>query len=140
MGDNLRIRGFDFIDWCIMCRCNEVTVDHLLLHSRKAHQLWSFVFRTFGILWVPSRSVADFLFSWWNWLGKHSSNIWNLVPLCLMWCIWRERNQWTFENLDRSDDQMLAFFTGSLFYWPRAWRLTSSDSLSSFLSSLFLCN
>ena len=89
MGDNLRIRGFDFIDWCIMCRCNEVTVDHLLLHSRKAHQLWSFVFRTFGILWVPSRSVADFLFSWWNWLGKHSSNIWNLVPLCLMWCIWR---------------------------------------------------
>ena len=21
MGDNLRIRGFDFIDWCIMCRC-----------------------------------------------------------------------------------------------------------------------
>ena len=21
MGDNLRSRGFDFIDWCIMCRC-----------------------------------------------------------------------------------------------------------------------
>ena len=21
MGDNLRSRGFDFIDWCIMCHC-----------------------------------------------------------------------------------------------------------------------
>ena len=20
-GDNLRLRGFDFVDWCIMCRC-----------------------------------------------------------------------------------------------------------------------
>ena len=79
----------------------------------KAHRLWSFVFRTFGISWVLSRSVADFLFGWWNWLGKHSSNIWNLVPLCLMWCIWKERNWWTFEDLDRSDDQLLDFFTCS---------------------------
>ena len=37
MGDNLRIRGFDFVDWCIMCRCSGVIVDHLLLHCRKAH-------------------------------------------------------------------------------------------------------
>ena len=31
-GDNLQGRGFDFVDWCIMCRCNGETVDHLLLH------------------------------------------------------------------------------------------------------------
>ena len=63
-GDNLRIRGFDFIDWCIMChRCGEI-VDHLLLHCGKAYWLWSFVFKTFGILWVLSCSVTDFLFGW----------------------------------------------------------------------------
>ena len=81
-GDNLRSRGFDFVDWCIMCRCYEETVDHLLLNYGKAHQLWSYVFRTFEISWVLSRSVVDFLFGWWNWLGKRSSNIWNIVPLC----------------------------------------------------------
>ena len=69
---------------------------------------------------------------------ERSSHIWNLVSLCLMWCIWRERNRQTFENLDRSDDQMLALFSGSLFDWARAWRLTSSDSVPLFLSSLFL--
>ena len=104
MGGNLRLRGVDFVEWSIMCRCCEETVDHLLLHCGKAYRLWCFVFRIFGISWVPSCTVSNFLFSWWNWLGKHSSNIWNLVPLCLMWCIWKERNRQTFEDLDRSED------------------------------------
>ena len=80
----------DFVDWCIMCRCNGETVDHLLLHCDKAYWLWSLVFRYFGISWVLLRSVADTLFGWWNWSGKHLSSIWNLAPLCLMWCLWRE--------------------------------------------------
>ena len=121
-----------------MCCCCGETVDNLLLHCRKAYRLWCFVFRIFGISWVPSCKVSDFLFSWWNWLGKHSSYIWNLVPLCLMWCIWKERNRRTFEDLDRSKDQLLALFFGSLFDWARAWGLTSSDSLPLFLSSLSL--
>ena len=50
--DNLRLRGLDFVDWCIMYRrCGE-TVDHLLFHCEIAHRLWSFVFTTFGLLWV----------------------------------------------------------------------------------------
>ena len=89
---------------------------------------------------MGSLTMQDCLFSWWNWLGKHSSNIWNLVPLCLTWCIWRERNRWTVEDLNRSEDQLLALFSGSLFDWGRAWGLTSSDSIPLFLSSLLLCN
>ena len=37
-------------------------------------------------------------------LGKHLSNIWNLVLLCLMWCIWRECNRRTFEDVDGLED------------------------------------
>ena len=49
-----------------------------------------------------------------------------------------ERNRRTFEDMDSSDDQLLTSFSGTLFDWSRAWGLTSSDSLSMFLSSL-LC-
>ena len=38
-GDNLRIRGFTFVDWCVMCHCCGESVDHLLLHYAKAHWL-----------------------------------------------------------------------------------------------------
>ena len=129
----------DFVDWCIMCHCNGETVDHLLLHCGKAYQLWSLAFRSFGISQVLPQSVADTLFGWQNWLGKLSSSIWNLVPLCLMWCLWRERTWKTFENMESSDDQLLATFNGSLFDWFGAWGLTTSDSLPMFLSSLS-CN
>ena len=83
-GDNLRLKGSDLVDWCIMCRCYGETMDHLLLHCENVYRLWCFVLIIFRISWVPSCTVLDFLFSLWNWLGKHSSYIWNLVPLCLM--------------------------------------------------------
>ena len=38
-----------------------------------------------------------------------------------------------FEDLDRSEDQMLALFSSSLFDWARAWGLISNDSLPLFL-------
>ena len=86
-GDNLRLRRLVFVDWCTMCRHCCETIDHLLLHCEMAYQLWSFIFKTFGLSWVIPRSILDLLFGWWNWMGKHSSQIWNLVPLCILWCI-----------------------------------------------------
>ena len=34
----------------------------------------------------------------------HSSSIWNMVPACMMWLIWRERNTCTIEDVKRSID------------------------------------
>ena len=64
-----------------MCHHCEETIDHLLLHYEMTNQLWSFVFITFDLSWIISRSIPDLLFGWWNWLGKHSSQIWNLSPI-----------------------------------------------------------
>ena len=38
-GGNFQGRGLDFVDWCIMCRFNGETVNHLLLHYEKAYRL-----------------------------------------------------------------------------------------------------
>ena len=43
-----------------MCRCNEESVDHLLLHCPAAFDLWCFVFQSFG---YPLGMVIDF-FVW----------------------------------------------------------------------------
>ena len=65
--------------------------------------LWNFVFRSFGVQWVLPNRVIDLLDGWWNMLGIHSSDIWNTIPLCLMWMIWRERNNRTFEDKEKSE-------------------------------------
>ena len=113
-----------------MCQCYEEMVDHLLIHYDRAYQLWSFVFRYFG---VSARSV-----DWVDELvGKHLFDIQNLIPLCLVWCIWRERNICTFEDVESSGDQLLASFVGTSYDWSWIQGLTSSDSLPIFIDSLF---
>jgi hypothetical protein len=62
-----------------MCWCSLESVDHLLLHCSAAFDLWCFLFQSFGIQWVVLRTVIDLLFGWWNWFGKHASDVWNLV-------------------------------------------------------------
>ena len=44
------------------------------------------------------KSVIDLLFGWSNWIGKHSLDTWNLVPLCVMQTLWKKGNCRTFDN------------------------------------------
>ena len=63
----------------------------------------------FRIDWVMLGSVAELLFCWHHWLGKHNSDIWNLVPGCLMWAILIERNWRSFEDTEKSLVRLLDF-------------------------------
>jgi len=39
--------------------------------------------------------------SWGGQVGRRDIlELWRLVPLCLMWCIWRERNAQSFKDKD----------------------------------------
>ena len=89
--DNLRRRKVCVLDWCFMCKKAGESVDHLLLHCDYARELWSFIFCIVGLHWVMSGKVSDLLACWRR---RAASNvIWNAIPSCLMWLIWRERNR-----------------------------------------------
>jgi hypothetical protein len=126
------------VAWCCMCKCSGESVDHLLLHCGVAQEVWNFIFRSFGVSWVLPERVMDLLFGWHNWWGKSSSRVWNLVPHCLMWTIWRERNGHTFEDVENHVGKIIELFMGSLYDWSCAWGISSSHSLGDFLESLTL--
>ena len=131
--DNLMLRGFTMVGWCCMCRAAGETGSHLLVHCTFASDLWSSVFRSFGVLWVFPEHITTLLSGWYNYFGKHNSSVWNLVPLCLMWTIWRERNNRTFEDEKHSLPKLLELFYGLLFDWARVWGLTLEKSLAVFV-------
>ena len=72
-------KNLPLVNWCCLCWCEEETVDHLLLHCKFVHTLWSEVFYLFGVQRVMPKIVVSLLSTWWNWLGIHSSNVWNMV-------------------------------------------------------------
>ena len=131
--DNLMRHDYTMVERCCMCCFDRETVDHLLLLARV---LWNFVFKAFGIHWVISQHVVDLLFGWRNWFGKHHSCIWNIIPLCLMWLVWRERNARMFEDMSRSEAQLLETFANSLYDWSWIWGLTTTNTVFEFVVSL----
>ena len=94
--------------------------------------------QAFGIHWVRPGSAARLLFCWYQWLGKHSSNIWNLILGCLMWIVWLERNRRSFENKEKTLDELKVLCQCSLFELSRCWGFIDSLSLSEFMFSLRL--
>ena len=90
---NLRKRKVWILDWCYMCKCNDESLDHLFLRCLVAMDLRSLVLGLFGVSWVMPKSVVGLLACWQGWFGPPwNVHIWIIIPHCLMWCLWRERN------------------------------------------------
>ena len=54
--DNHVNKKLPLVNWCCLCRCEEETVDHLLIHCKYAYTLWSEVLRFFGVQWVMQKN------------------------------------------------------------------------------------
>ena len=99
--NQLRKRGWKLPNRCYMCKEEEETSVHILLHCPKACILWQLIFSLFGVQWVMHSSVRGLLLSWGDFLvGRKRKKAWKVTPLCLFWSIWRERNRRTFENCE----------------------------------------
>ena len=134
--DNLMLRVRPLANRCYLCCCNVEFVDHLLLFCPIAHSLWMYMLQLFGINWVMPSSVEDLLFCWFHWLRKHSSDIWDLVPGCLMWTIWSEQNRRAFKDEGKTVVQLLEFYQRTLFDWSRCWGFSDCSTLTDFISSI----
>jgi hypothetical protein len=132
--DNLRRQNIILVNWCCMCRVDEETIDHLFLHCKVATKLWDTDLSLFRMHWVMPRRVVDLLDCWQGRLGRHQNiEIWKAIPHCLMWCIWRERNERTFEDSERNTLALKKMFFRTLFDWMSALGLFSFTSLVEFL-------
>ena len=117
--DNLVKKNLPLVNWCSLCRCEEEIVDHLLIHCKYANTLWSEVLRLFGVQWVMPKNIVSLLSAWWNWLESHTSNVWNMVLVCLVWLIWKEHNARIFKETERLVDYVKPLLLRILFEWSR---------------------
>ena len=77
-------------EWCFMCKHSGKLIDHLLLHCEVVIEVWSMVLQLFGVTWVMLGRMKECLGSWRGQRGNRTSKkIWRMVPLCVMWCLWR---------------------------------------------------
>ena len=59
---------------------------------------------------------------------------WKMVPICLFWTIWREKNNRNFEDLERSLEDILSSFLHTLYLWTAAYLSLLLISYADFLA------
>jgi len=69
-----------------------------------------------------------------NRLALH---LWRMAPLCLMWCLWRERNARTFDNCENGLLNLKKLVLQTLYSWRVAW---NTLFVSTFFEFLDLCS
>jgi hypothetical protein len=82
---------------------------------------------------MPGR-VKDLYASWWTGGRFQSAVVWKMIHLCLIWCIWSERNVGCFEDSTRTLEELIHFFLFTLFTWTAAWLAPLVISFLDFLS------
>jgi hypothetical protein len=78
------------------------------------------------------RGVVNLLQCWWTGGRSRSAVVWKMTPLCIMWCLWSERNGRFLEDSERSLKDFLHFFF-TIFTWVVAWLAPLVISFSDFL-------
>ena len=94
--------------------------------------------------WDPmshARLCDSLVYCWSNWLGKFNSDIWNMVPGCLMWIVWMERNRRSFEDTEKSlvlsvRASRIVLLSWNLFDWSKCWGFSDCSTILEFISSL----
>ena len=85
--------------WCILCKHDNESNDHLLLHCQFAQNLWARVFKEFEVIGALPQSWYDFLSVHWclNGRRKKAKFLWRCCS-AVVWCIWLEHNARIFED------------------------------------------
>ncbi|RVW50856.1 hypothetical protein CK203_101816 [Vitis vinifera] len=92
--------------WCILCKGNGESIDHLFLHCPVTIGLWHRLFNLVGVIWVPPRSIEDMLVISFKGLGNSVRDkiLWQIACLTLIWMVWQERNNRIFEDKGRTEE------------------------------------
>ena len=132
--DQLKRRGWILPNRCYLCKMEEETSDHLLLFCKKATMLWRLLFSLFDVQWVLHSSIKRNLMAWHGAsVCKGKEKAWRAAPLCLMWTLWRERNDRVLNDNERTDQALKLSFLYTFVNWCRVYLESHSLSLFDFI-------
>ena len=135
--DQLKRRGWNMPNRCYLCKVEEETSNHLILFCKKATMLWSLLFSLFDVQWVLHSSIKRNLIAWHGaFVSKRKEKAWRAAPLCLMWTLWKERNERLFNDTERSDQALKLSFLYTSLNWGRVYLEDHSLSLIDFIEWL----
>ncbi|XP_057808801.1 uncharacterized protein LOC131023272 [Salvia miltiorrhiza] len=113
---------------CVICNEWEESVEHLFFSCAKIEEVWKEV-----ILWMGKQAVfhlkAKPHFNAFANLGKKEDvKFLTAVWCCVVWCIWKKRNECIFEQGSWSKERMVAEIKTRIWGWSSAFNLNQPNA------------
>ncbi|RVW93876.1 Transposon TX1 uncharacterized 149 kDa protein [Vitis vinifera] len=113
--------------WCILCKGNGESIDHIFLHCPVTIGIWYRLFNLAGLVWVPPRSLEDMLVITFKGLRNslRGKTLWQIACLTLIWIVWQERNNRIFEDKGRTEEMLwdlIRFYSSLWAFCTEAFR------------------
>ncbi|CAN4128024.1 unnamed protein product [Withania somnifera] len=122
-----------------MCKKEFENPGHPFLHCEVASDLWSLFMCISGLKWVTPQSAREaYLSSCSRRVDKSFKYIWRMIPVCIFWSIWIERNRRCFYGVSTPISSLKAKCIASLFSWSNLSPINTADQLLDFISTLTL--
>ena len=135
--DQLKRRGWILPSRCFLCKVEEESTNHVLIHYPKVAMIWHLIFALFGVQWVMPNSIKETILSWsGSFVGKKRKKAWNATPLCLFWTLWKDKNRRVFEDTKLADQTILWSFLYMFLDWVRVHVDCTSWSIFDFIDCL----
>ena len=114
----------------LLCEEQAEIVDHLFLHCKWTNQLWRIFSNLRNIIWVKPRNIAQLLNCWIN-IGNTTikEERWRIVPACIWWTVWKERNQRCFEGKKNNLRNFKMNYIVLYYFWCKQKVLVHAEEL-----------
>ena len=128
--ENIKKRKFQLCSRCYLCKEQAETINHLFLHCKWTDQLWRIFSSLRKITWVKPRNIAQLLNCWIN-IGNTTikEERWRIVPTCIWWTVWKERNQICFKGKKNNLQNFKMNCTALYYFWCKQKVLVQAEEL-----------
>ena len=135
--ENLMKRGIQLSPRCSLCGEEAETVNHLFLHCRITNILWSIFINSKYLFWVMPRNIVQSLKIWssFAYIYGHKER-WKIIPTCILWSMWKERNLRCFQNKSNSIQKMKMNCLVLYHFWCKQEYMEDLESVMNALGTL----
>ena len=105
---------------CSFCESETESVDHVLLHCKYVHKVWTDCLKWWGMIWVTPKSVCDLLIWWHSFKFKKRKKLfWEAIPMTILWAVWKRRNDLKFNKVIPDWYGLVDYVKCRVVYWVK---------------------
>lgn len=106
---------------CPFCKAEPESLNHIFLLCRGIWESWNDLLLWWDMNWVTPVAVVDLLHWWMGFKCKKIiRQLWNLVPLAMLWSIWKMRNDCIFNGCTPNLQDFSGFVKWRVALWAKS--------------------